>query len=52
MVFFFFGCCQQLGHGDGRAMEEVEREETCSGERESQTYKFFLGLEISIECIK
>ena len=39
---FFFGCCRWLGHGGGKAMEEIEREtckdkkkETCSWERKS-----------------
>ena len=40
-------------------MEAIEREmckekkrETCNGERKSQMYNFFLGLEINVECIK
>ena len=31
--FFVFFCCQQLGHGDGRAGEEIEREKCKEKER-------------------
>ena len=43
-----FACCWRLDRAGGRAVEEIERKmckekerEMCSGERKSQSYKFF-----------